>query len=304
MKPWIRLYSEIIDDPKVQLLEPDHFRMWINFMCLASDNGGKVELSKQVSWRLRVSDDGLNHCISVLTAAGLLDEDDAGGVWIHNWKERQFESDDQTSRSRQWRKKQKTDKPEGENIACNNDATLHATSHATTMQRCMQQPSVVACNNFATASDTDTDTDKHMSIAEATDGGDFGDPAPGKHPSRFAEFWDLYPRKDGKAAAEKLYRSQATSPAKAESIIAALRHQVPGLKSRDPQYRPHARTWLSQRRWEDDAAEPEPTGEEYEFEYQKPFPFDKIKAGERGPDFPSLQSLLDDFLEVAKEEIN
>lgn len=121
---------------------------------------------------------------------------------------------------------------------------------------------------------------------------------------RFAEFWDLYPRKDGKAAAEKLYRSQATSPAKAESIIAALRHQLPGLKSRDPQYRPHARTWLSQRRWEDNAAEPEPTGEEYEFEYQKPFPFHKIPKGERGPDFPSLQSLLDDFLEVAKEDIN
>ena len=122
---------------------------------------------------------------------------------------------------------------------------------------------------------------------------------------RFAEFWELYPRKDGKAATEKLFRSQATSPAKAETIIGALRQQLPGLKSRDPQYRPHARTWLSQRRWEDDAAQPEPIGEEYEFEYQKPFPFDKIKPrGERGPDFPSLQSLLDDFLEVAKEEIN
>ena len=300
MKPWIRLYSEIIDDPKVQLLEPDHFRMWINFMCLASDNGGKVELSKQVSWRLRVSDDGLNHCISVLTAAGLLDEDDAGGVWIHNWSERQFESDDQTKKSRQWRKRQKTDALRIEESSRNHDAPLHAT----TEHGCMQPPSAVACNHFATASDTDTDTDKHMPIAGATDELDFGHPAPGKHSSRFAEFWDLYPRKDGRAAAEKVFRSQATSPAKAETIIAALRHQVPGLKSRDPQYRPHARTWLSQRRWEDDAAEPEPTGEEYEFEYQKPFPFDKIKAGERGPDFPSLQSLLDDFLEVAKEEIN
>lgn len=305
MKPWIRLYSEIIDDPKVQLLRPDHFRMWINFMCLASDNGGRVELSKQVSWRLRVSDDWLNDCVSVLTAAGLLDEDESGGLWIHNWKERQFESDDQTSRSRQWRKKQKNDKSEVETVACNNDATLHAISHATTMQRCMQQPTAVACNNFATASDTDTDTEKHMSIAEATDEGDFGLSTPEKHPSRFAEFWGLYPRKDGKAAAEKLFRSQSTSPAKAETIIEALRQQLPGLKARDPQYRPHARTWLSQRRWEDDAAQPELIGEEYEFDYQKPFPFEKIKPrGERGPDFPSLQSLLDDFLEVAKEEIN
>ena len=300
MKPWIRLYSEIIDDPKVQLLEPDHFRMWINFMCLASSNGGKVELSKQVSWRLRVSDDGLNHCISVLTAAGLLDEDDAGGVWIHNWSERQFESDDQTKKSRQWRKRQKTDGLRIEESSRNHDAPLHAT----TEHGCMQPPSAVACNHFATASDTDTDTDKHMSIAEATDGLDFAPPTPEKHPSRFAEFWDLYPRKDGKAAAERLFRSQATSPAKSETIISALLQQLPGLKSRDPQYRPHARTWLSQRRWEDDAAEPDPQREEYEFEYHKPFPFDKIKAGERGPDFPSLQSLLDGFLEVANEEIN
>lgn len=297
MKPWIRLYSEIIDDPKVQLLEPEHFRMWINFMCLASDNGGKVELSKQVSWRLRVSQQQLSECVNVLIDGGLLDKDEAGGVWIHKWKERQFESDDRTKVTREWRKKQKTH-------ACDADETRMKISN------CENEifngvSSVVSRNNIETVSDTDTDTDKHMSIAEATDEYDSGLATPEKHPSRFAEFWQLYPRKDGKAAAEKLFRSQAKSPAKAETIIGALRQHLPGLKARDPQYRPHARTWLSQRRWEDDAAQPEPIGEEYEFEYQKPFPFDKIKArGERGPDFPSLQSLLDDFVEVAKEEIN
>jgi hypothetical protein len=122
---------------------------------------------------------------------------------------------------------------------------------------------------------------------------------------RFAEFWDLYPRKDGKAAAEKVFRSQATSEAKADTIIAALRQQLPGLKARDPQYRPHARTWLSQKRWQDDPGEPEPKGEEYEFDYHKPFDFDRIKpTGPRGPDLPSLQELMDDFLEVAKEDLN
>jgi hypothetical protein len=122
---------------------------------------------------------------------------------------------------------------------------------------------------------------------------------------RFAEFWDLYPRKDGKAAAEKVFRSQATSDKKADTIIDALRQQLPGLKARDPQYRPHARTWLSQKRWQDEPAEPEPKGEEYEFEYHKPFDFDRIKpTGPRGPDFPSLQELMDDFLEVAKEDVN
>jgi len=293
-------------------------------MCLASDNGGKVELSKQVSWRLRVSDEQLNQCVRVLTDGGLLDEDEAGGLWIHNWKQRQFESDDQTNKVRQWRKRQKTDGLRIEESSCNHDATLHETTkrgymkpstvvsrnhdetlHVTTDDGFTQPPIAVSCNHFETASDTDTDTDKHMSIAEATDEGDLGLSAPEKHPSRFAEFWDIYPRKDGKAAAEKLFRSQATSPAKAETIIGALRQQLPGLKARDPQYRPHARTWLSQRRWEDDDAQPEPIGEEYEFEYQKPFPFHKIKPrGERGPDFPSLQSLLDDFVKVAKEEIN
>jgi len=122
---------------------------------------------------------------------------------------------------------------------------------------------------------------------------------------RFAEFWDLYPRKDGKAAAEKVFRSQATNDAKADTIITALRKQLPGLKARDPQYRPHARTWLSQKRWQDEVEEPEPKGEEYEFDYHKPFDFDRIKpTGERGPDLPSLQELMDDFLEVAKEDVN
>ena len=283
MRRWIRLYSETLHDPKVQTLSAEMYRTWINLILLSSDNDGVVEVGYHSSWTLRLSEEELNERVKNLCDRGLFDIDENGVVHVHNWHERQYESDSSKERVKRHRK---TAKPTSTVTVTPPDRYSNGdvTADVTPSRRYSNGEMAVTVTPPDT--DTDTDTDKHMSIAEATDGGDFGHPAPGKHPSRFAEFWDIYPRKDSKAAAEKLYRSQATSPAKAESIIAALRHQLPGLKSRDPQYRPHARTWLSQRRWQDDAAEPEPTGEEYEFEYQKPFPFDKIPKGDRGPDFP------------------
>jgi hypothetical protein len=159
MKPWIRLYSEIIDDPKVQLLPPDQFRMWINFMCLASSAGGKVEISKQVAWRLRVSAEELSQSVSYLTDAGLLDREVDGGVCIHNWKERQFESDDRTKLTRDWRKKQTTEKSEEvkqRSIVSRNNESLF---HETTSGCFTEQRDVVSRNNIETVSDTDTDSD-------------------------------------------------------------------------------------------------------------------------------------------------
>ena len=67
---------------------------------------------------------------------------------------------------------------------------------------------------------------------------------------RFAEFWQAYPRKVAKPAAEKAWRKVA---AEADAIMAGLRRQA-GCEqwAKDGgQFIPHPATWLNGRRWED-----------------------------------------------------
>jgi len=75
--------------------------------------------------------------------------------------------------------------------------------------------------------------------------------------STFEEFWRLYPRRVAKRAAQKEWDREIRAGTEPETIIEGLRRQLPMLMRKDPQFIPHARTWLHQGRWED---EPEPIG--------------------------------------------
>jgi uncharacterized protein YdaU (DUF1376 family) len=65
----------------------------------------------------------------------------------------------------------------------------------------------------------------------------------------FQDFWSAYPRKAGKAAAERAW-AKAMRVTTAEAIGAALRA---AKWPDDPQYIPHPATWLNQGRWDDEA---------------------------------------------------
>ena len=74
----------------------------------------------------------------------------------------------------------------------------------------------------------------------------------------FVLFWEDYPRKVGKGAAEAAWKKLGSSaPAKARgqgffnSIMDGLDSWKSLHGSSDPEFIPHASTWLSQRRWED-----------------------------------------------------
>lgn len=74
-------------------------------------------------------------------------------------------------------------------------------------------------------------------------------PAP---PTGFAEFWEAYPKKVGKPAAQKAWKGIRCDPA---IIFHSLKAFV---FSPDPQFIPHPATWLNQRRWEDQPPERKP----------------------------------------------
>lgn len=76
----------------------------------------------------------------------------------------------------------------------------------------------------------------------------------GARASRFAEFWDACPLKVGKGAAETLFTKACKSGADPELMIAAMRGYAREQQGTEKKFIAHPRTWLFQRRWEDEGA--------------------------------------------------
>lgn len=72
----------------------------------------------------------------------------------------------------------------------------------------------------------------------------------------FFEFWNLYPRKIGKATAEAAYKKKCTSAEVERQILDGVRRyntlQWSHWSSDRTQYIPHPTTWLNQERWKDE----------------------------------------------------
>lgn len=69
--------------------------------------------------------------------------------------------------------------------------------------------------------------------------------------SRFSEFWEAYPRKIGKAKAERLFEG-ITKKASPDLLIAGAIRYCTSQADTEQKFIAHPSTWLSQRRWEDD----------------------------------------------------
>jgi|SRR5262245_36077332 len=99
---WLRLYTDILNDVKVQRLSGDEFKAWINLLALAKEHGGLIPPLEDVAFRLRTTEEEATRLVEVLVKRGLLDTDGANTA-PHNWHVRQFESDNSTERVKRFR---------------------------------------------------------------------------------------------------------------------------------------------------------------------------------------------------------
>lgn len=74
MSRWFRIYDEILDDPKVQGLDPATFKAWVNANCVAAKFPDSRISDRDMAWRLRLSDSEWKATKAELVAAGLIDE--------------------------------------------------------------------------------------------------------------------------------------------------------------------------------------------------------------------------------------
>ena len=107
MSRWFRLYEDVLNDPKVQRLEPTLFKHLINIWCLSSKHDGKLPGVEDISFGLRITKDEVKKTLDFLVGAELLEKKGRNLV-PHNWNGRQFKSDVSTERVKQFRKRRET----------------------------------------------------------------------------------------------------------------------------------------------------------------------------------------------------
>lgn len=104
MSRWFRMYEEVLDDPKVQLLPPVQFRMWVNMLALTSRNDGSLPSVKDCSFAFRVTEDAVSQALAEFEDIGLMQR--KGETFRpHNWDKRQYKSDTSTDRVKRFRKR-------------------------------------------------------------------------------------------------------------------------------------------------------------------------------------------------------
>jgi predicted transcriptional regulator len=106
------MYDELLDDPKVQRLPAEDFRGWVNLLCLASRNDGKLPSLTDISFALRETLDTVSTLVERLRSAGLIERRSGGADGAYDapyrWKERQYKSDTSTGRVKRFRERSKT----------------------------------------------------------------------------------------------------------------------------------------------------------------------------------------------------
>lgn len=105
MSRWLRLYDDLVDDPKVQRLPGEMFKALINLWCITSQNDGVLPPSIDIAFKLRISLSKVEATLAGLRNAGLIDDDGNGSLAPHNWDGRQFKSDVSTERVKRFRKR-------------------------------------------------------------------------------------------------------------------------------------------------------------------------------------------------------
>lgn len=110
-RPWIRLYTEIVNDPKVCRLSDQLHRTWIGCLCIAADSDGFLPPDTDVAFALRLPEKTATSRLLSLVNAGLIDRE-GDAFRMHGWDNRQYESDSSTERAK--RSKQRSRDKTGE----------------------------------------------------------------------------------------------------------------------------------------------------------------------------------------------
>jgi len=227
---WLRLYDDILDDPKIQMLSDKAFRALINLWCLAKRNSGKLPADiKSLSFSLRWTEGKVREVLQALISAHLIDKTETG-YEPHNWNARQYEHDVSTERVKRFRERQ-----------MKLDETVSETQNETPPDTEQNQRQNRA-EESSLRSDSVTRPPKRARSSPKVLNG---------HDKDFAEFWLVYPKRVAKGKAVKAYL-RALLKTDSGTILAGAQRYAELRKNEDPTYTAHPATWLNGECWTDD----------------------------------------------------
>ena len=109
---WIKLYHEIIDDPKMATLPDRLWRRTIELFLLAgklsANKSGELPDTQQLAWLLRLSPEMLQSDLAELSSTGIVRATPTGWI-IANFEKRQ-KAVDSTERSKKFRERKQNEK--------------------------------------------------------------------------------------------------------------------------------------------------------------------------------------------------
>lgn len=112
MARWFRFYTEVLNDPKVQRMDGETFKFWINILCIASENDGHLPDVADMAFALRMDENACLTVVERLLNGGLIDRLNGGANgWHyapHGWTKRQYKSDGSTDRVKRFRERSKS----------------------------------------------------------------------------------------------------------------------------------------------------------------------------------------------------
>lgn len=99
---WIKLYHEILDDPKMATMDNDLWRFVIELFLAAGkiNKGGYLPKPKQISWILRRDTEEVEGYLELAIEAGII-ESVEGGYTVINFEKRQAASTDKERKEQQ-----------------------------------------------------------------------------------------------------------------------------------------------------------------------------------------------------------
>ena len=217
---WFRYHTDALDNPKIQTLPAVLFRFWVNLLCVSKKVDGFLPESPEISFRCRVPESQVKEWLAELKVRRLLDQDVDGRLFMHDWNEHQFVSDDVTARVRKHRLKRSG------NVSVTPPEQSRADNRAEQTQTqsvaCVQRPPAAADLN-------------------------------GRTSQRFEEFWVRWPRKQHRDAAARVWVSVVSTDVEADMFACLGRFLASEQVSRA--VIPNPENWLmeqSRDRWQGD----------------------------------------------------
>lgn len=231
---WIRLDADIFDHPKMIDLSIGAQYLFIRLCCTMKSSSEKVSLSasywspKYWSKRCEALQSECEKWLSQLHEAGLI-EYDGDRLAIHNWREYQPDPTANDRKAAQ-RGREKEIAPVTNVTPCHSDnrASRYVTDRTGQNIQDNTDPPLPPTGVVQRRARTATP------------------------PEGFAEFWAAYPRKTGKAAAQRAWEKAKDKPPLADVLSAIERQRRSDQWCKDSgQFIPLPATWLNQGRWDD-----------------------------------------------------